>query len=64
MHLMIVELLGLAVIVVVCYGAVALMKYLIRYGIDYYFIAKERSEQKRLGSEVDLTVLFWVALLV
>ncbi len=50
MHLMIVELLGLAVIVVVCYGAVALMKYLIRYGIDYYFIAKERSEQKRLGS--------------
>ena len=49
MHLMIIELFGIAVIVAICFGVVALVKYLIRYSIDYYFIAKERSEQKRLG---------------
>ncbi len=34
----------------IVYGAVQLIKYLIRYGIDYYFKKREEHEQKNGGN--------------
>ena len=36
----------------VIYGAVRLVKYFIRYGIDYYFKKLEESQQKNGGNSL------------
>ena len=45
-------LFSLLIYAAVIYGAVQLVKYFIRYGIDYYFKKLEESQQKNGGNSL------------